>query len=98
MFAAGGREKLEEEEFRRARHVVSEIQRTCEAVQALNAGDYSKFGELMVESHNSLRYTSSLATPTLAWSHSLFVLIHTCSICTYIVHVTTCIQSKWYVD
>ena len=46
---------LEEVEYRRARHVVSEIQRTYDAVEALGSGDYKKFGELMVGSHNSLR-------------------------------------------
>ena len=37
-----------------AEHVVTEIQRTNDAVQALNTGDYKTFGELMVQSHNSL--------------------------------------------
>ena len=44
--------------FRRARHVVTEILRTEEAVKALRGGDYARFGQLMVESHNSLRYVS----------------------------------------
>jgi galactokinase len=34
---------------------VTEIQRTTDAVQALEGGDYKKFGELMTQSHNSLR-------------------------------------------
>ena len=34
--------------------MVTEIQRTNDAVQALNTGDYKTFGELMVQSHNSL--------------------------------------------
>ena len=46
---------LSEKEVMRACHVVSEIGRTLEAVVALERGDYHRFGELMVESHNSLR-------------------------------------------
>ena len=41
--------------YRRARHVVSEVARTKEAVSALRAGDIERFGKLMCESHISLR-------------------------------------------
>ena len=40
---------------KRARHVVGEVQRTADAVQALKNGDIIKFGKLMNESHKSLR-------------------------------------------
>ena len=40
---------------RRARHVVSEIDRTARAADALRGGDYRRFGRLMCESHESLR-------------------------------------------
>ena len=40
---------------RRARHVVSEIQRTKDAVTALRAGDLIRFGALMNASHDSLK-------------------------------------------
>lgn len=40
---------------RRARHAVSENQRTLEAVSALENGDLEKFGQLMDASHISLR-------------------------------------------
>lgn len=40
---------------RRARHVVSEIKRTEDAVKALRAGDLISFGKLMNGSHDSLR-------------------------------------------
>lgn len=40
---------------RRARHAVSENQRTIEAVAALQNGDIEKFGKLMNQSHISLR-------------------------------------------
>ncbi len=49
-------DKIEDETVRRrARHVVSEIQRTEDAVKALRAGDLVKFGILMNGSHDSLR-------------------------------------------
>ena len=40
---------------RRARHVVGEVQRTTDAVKALQAGDIVTFGKLMNQSHISLR-------------------------------------------
>ncbi|MCR4618417.1 MAG: galactokinase [Lachnospiraceae bacterium] len=40
---------------RRARHAVYENQRTIEAVRALKAGNIKAFGQLMNESHKSLR-------------------------------------------
>ena len=47
---------MEKEMYCRARHVIGEIQRTTEAADALEKGDYQNFGQLMVQSHNSLRY------------------------------------------
>lgn len=41
--------------YRRARHVVGEVQRTKDAVEALQKGDIITFGELMTQSHISLR-------------------------------------------
>jgi len=41
--------------YRRARHVVSENQRVLEAVKSLKDGDLIRFGQLMNESHDSLR-------------------------------------------
>ncbi|XP_045624148.1 galactokinase [Procambarus clarkii] len=46
---------LSEEVYRRARHAISEIHRTQQAVSVLKKADYSQFGKLMTESHNSLR-------------------------------------------
>ena len=40
---------------RRAHHVVGEVQRTTDAVKALQAGDIVTFGKLMNQSHISLR-------------------------------------------
>lgn len=41
--------------FRRARHVVTENQRVLQAVQALKAGNLNELGELLRQSHKSLR-------------------------------------------
>uniref|UniRef100_A0A3Q3G5J7 Galactokinase 1 n=1 Tax=Kryptolebias marmoratus TaxID=37003 RepID=A0A3Q3G5J7_KRYMA len=46
---------LDDVTYRRARHVVEEIERTVQAAEALKRGAYKEFGKLMVESHNSLR-------------------------------------------
>ncbi|KAG7189460.1 hypothetical protein KM043_017156 [Ampulex compressa] len=48
-------QKVPEEMIMRARHVVTEIQRTTAAAEALEKGDFQKFGQLMNESHDSLR-------------------------------------------
>ncbi|MFC2090618.1 galactokinase [Bacteroidota bacterium] len=40
---------------RRAHHVISENDRTLKAIDALNKGDLEKFGQLMNQSHDSLR-------------------------------------------
>jgi galactokinase len=41
--------------FRRCRHVIAENARTLCAAKALGSGDIGKFGELMYDSHRSLR-------------------------------------------
>lgn len=41
--------------IKRTRHVVTEIQRTVDAVTVLEKGDFNKFGQLMNESHDSLK-------------------------------------------
>jgi galactokinase len=40
---------------RRARHVITENDRTLRAIEALNHGDVESFGQLMNQSHDSLR-------------------------------------------
>lgn len=52
-------------EFRRARHVVTEIDRTRQAVAALRQGDFAAFGRLMDESHASLRDDYEVSLPQL---------------------------------
>jgi galactokinase len=49
------REQMEPLVFRRARHVVTENERTLEAAVAIQAGDWERVGELMYASHTSLR-------------------------------------------
>ncbi|XP_078032988.1 galactokinase isoform X1 [Augochlora pura] len=41
--------------IKRTRHVVTEIQRTIDAAIALEDGNFNKFGQLMNESHDSLK-------------------------------------------
>jgi galactokinase len=51
--------------FRRARHVISENQRTTDFAAALQARDYRRCGELMVASHASLRDDYAVSCPEL---------------------------------
>jgi galactokinase len=50
---------------RRAHHIVTENQRTLDAVDALDRGDTVRFGELMRESHASLRDDFEVSGPGL---------------------------------
>lgn len=47
--------QLDETVAKRARHVISENERTVEAAQALRAQDIKRLGELMAQSHASMR-------------------------------------------
>jgi galactokinase len=49
------REQLDPVEFRRARHAISEIERTTTAAAALKKADWPHVGRLMFASHDSLR-------------------------------------------
>lgn len=49
------RSKLDRVELSRASHVVSEIARTVEAAEAAERADWQRFGQLMFQSHASLR-------------------------------------------
>lgn len=51
--------------YKRARHVVGEVQRTSDAIEALKAGDIEKFGQLMCDSHVSLRDDYEVTGPEL---------------------------------
>ena len=56
---------LDEVARKRARHGISEDQRTLRAKEALKAGDYAQVGQLMLESHKSLRDDYEVSTPEL---------------------------------
>lgn len=58
-------EKLPEPLNRRARHVITENARVLEGVKALQGGNFKRFGELMVASHQSLREDYEVSTPEL---------------------------------
>eukprot|EP00128_Syssomonas_multiformis_P000480 Colp12_sorted_trinity150504_noHs@4445 len=47
--------EMEEVVYRRARHVIGECERTTKAADLLVKGEYKTVGDLMVQSHNSLR-------------------------------------------
>ena len=49
------RADLSETVFHRARHVITENERVQEAGAALEGGDVERFGQLMYQSHNSMR-------------------------------------------
>jgi galactokinase len=49
------RGNMDGEVFRRARHVISEIERTLQAAEAIRSSNWQKAGELMYASHRSLR-------------------------------------------
>ncbi|KAG5864299.1 Galactokinase, partial [Gonioctena quinquepunctata] len=49
----------------RARHVITEIKRTTDAAEMLRQQNYRKFGELMTESHYSLKNDYNVSCPEL---------------------------------
>jgi galactokinase len=51
--------------WKRARHVVSENARTLMAAEALRAGDLARLGELMAESHASMRDDFQITVPAI---------------------------------
>ena len=61
------RRKLEDVEFRRGRHVITEIIRTQLACECIQNGDLSHLGKLLFESHCSLRDDYEVSCPELDW-------------------------------
>lgn len=57
--------QLPEPERRRARHVVTENQRTVQAAEALQRSDAGELGRLMTQSHKSLRDDFEVSCPEL---------------------------------
>ena len=83
MYISGYRDKMESVVYNRARHVIGENQRCEDAAVALENGDYTQFGKLMVESHNSLRcdmlyicmlYWHTFGTNLNNLDHAYFIL------------------------
>jgi galactokinase len=60
-----GRDRLDEEPWRCARHVVTEIARTIEAARAMASSDWARVAELMYASHASLRDDYRVSCPEL---------------------------------
>jgi galactokinase len=59
------RDELPEIVYRRCKHVVTENQRTLAAAEALESGNTERFGELMLASHQSLRFDYQVSCPEL---------------------------------
>jgi galactokinase len=57
--------RLDEVVYRRARHVIGEIERTLTAAAAIRAGDWLQAGRLMYASHASLRDDYEVSCPEL---------------------------------
>ena len=57
--------KLSDVQFKRARHGVSEMLRVLDAVKALEAEDFEALGQLLNQSHNSLRDDYEVSCPEL---------------------------------
>ena len=56
---------LDEVDYRRLRHIVTEDERVLESVDALRAGDLVAFGRLMYASHDSMRDDFEISVPQL---------------------------------
>jgi galactokinase len=56
---------LTETEFVRARHAVTEMRRVLECVEALSNSDFAKVGQLINQSHSSLRDDYTVSCPEL---------------------------------
>ena len=59
------RDELDDVAYRRARHVVTENIRTLEAAEVLPLGDLKRMGELMAESHASMRDDFEITVPEI---------------------------------
>jgi galactokinase len=59
------RDQLPEIVYRRCKHVVSENQRVLAAAEALEVGNADRMGELMLSSHQSLRFDYQVSCPEL---------------------------------
>ena len=60
-----GKGRMEEVVYRRARHVIGEIERTVEAAEGVRTSDWTTVGQLMYASHFSLRDDYEVSCPEL---------------------------------
>lgn len=58
-------QKMDDLTFRRSRHVITENQRVLDAVNALRSGNLEQMGELMLQSHASMRDDFEISIPEL---------------------------------
>ncbi len=58
-------ELLSDVDFRRVRHIVTENQRVLDSIDALQAGDMPKFGELLLASHDSMAHDFEISIEEL---------------------------------
>jgi galactokinase len=56
---------LNEVDFRRVRHIVTENQRVLDTVEALKSSDLKRLGELLAQSHHSMAYDFEISIPEL---------------------------------
>ena len=59
------RDKLSESEYIRARHAVTEMKRVLDCVKTLASEDFTQVGQLLNQSHNSLRDDYTVSCPEL---------------------------------
>ena len=59
------RDKMSDEVYRRAHHVISENARTLEAAETLKSADYARLSRLMAESHASMRDDFEITVPPI---------------------------------
>ena len=60
-----GKNTLSEDEYKRARHIISENARTTAMFDALAEGDIAKVSQLMAESHKSMRDDFEITVPAI---------------------------------
>jgi galactokinase len=58
-----GCQRLDSTLYKRAKHVITEIARTKQAAEAIREGDWSRAGELMYQSHASMRDDFEISCP-----------------------------------
>ncbi|MGB7296383.1 MAG: galactokinase [Candidatus Aminicenantales bacterium] len=63
--------EMDEQPFKRARHVITENERVLKAVEALQRDDFSALGDLLFRSHESLRDDYEVSCPELDLLHDI---------------------------